>query len=348
MSTRRSVALVLLIAGIISGSADRATAQTKVDAEVNLGFWLHTPGSPETTARARCNAKLANLLAADVGRPWTLGGELWQADGIFEILADDCAEQTTAVDTTAILTWNAEKSNVLCGINFRGRSETQVVYPWWAGPGPSNESGTDLQKRLCPDEDPPIVAEGGTENPPGSGSGDGSSPILIDLDRGGFRLTDFAGGVSFDLAPGGVVERIAWTDGGGDGFLALDRDGDGLIEDGGELFGNFTPQPPSEAPNGYAALALYDQAAEGGDGDGWISAADAVFGRLRLWIDSSHDGYSDATELHTLPSLGVSAISLRAVRSRRRDRHGNEVRYVSLVRLGRVNTQAADVFLVGR
>lgn len=176
---------------------------------------------------------------------------------------------------------------------------------------------------------------------------DCGSPIVVDLDRGGFRFTDLDGGVRFDLDGDGHAESISWVaPGSGDGWLVLDRDGDGMITTGAELFGNFTPQPPSDEPHGYAALAVFDQPAAGGDGDGAITPADAVFAELRLWIDADHDGVSRPDELISLAAAGIRAIHLDYVTSARRDEHGNELRYVSRVRLVRGMTQSADVFLL--
>lgn len=173
------------------------------------------------------------------------------------------------------------------------------------------------------------------------------SPIVVDLDRGGFRFTDVAGGVRFDLDGDGGAEAISWlARGSGDGWLALDRDGDGAIGSGAELFGDATPQPAADAPHGYLALAVFDAAAAGGDGDGWITAADRVFEDLRLWLDADHDGVSQPAELLPLAAAGIRAIDLSFVESRRRDRHGNELRYTGRVRLARGTTQSTDVFLL--
>jgi hypothetical protein len=160
------------------------------------------------------------------------------------------------------------------------------------------------------------------------------SPIIIDTEGEGFHLTSAFAGVTFDTSGTGHPVQIAWTDANfHNAFLALPGQ-DGLVHNGKELFGNFSSQPQSPHPNGFLALAVYDKPENGGNGDGIIDEHDAIFAKLRLWIDSNHDGICQPEELHRLTELGMYSLSFAYVESRRTDEFGNQFRYRARVNPG--------------
>jgi hypothetical protein len=151
---------------------------------------------------------------------------------------------------------------------------------------------------------------------------------MINPSNSSFRLTDQQDGVEFDINGDGVMERLAWPEAGfGPGFLALDRDGDGWISDGRELFGNVTERRPGDPANGFAALAMWDLAEHGGNGDGTIGPEDDVYARLRLWTDGNHDGRSQPEELSQLAAVGIARISTTYEIAHRHDGDSNQFRY---------------------
>lgn len=121
-------------------------------------------------------------------------------------------------------------------------------------------------------------------------------PLVINFDGTAAELTQSK--FAFDLDADGREEQIAFV-GPNSGFLALDHNGDGTINDGSELFG------PTSG-DGYAELARYDS-----DGNGWIDVADPVYRQLRIW---SRNAAGD-THLEGLDQRNVGAIYLGQIAS---------------------------------
>lgn len=175
------------------------------------------------------------------------------------------------------------------------------------------------------------------------------SPIIIDVKAEGFHLTDQANGVMFKFY-GDAKQQVSWTDPRyGNGWLALDRNGNGMIDDASELFGNLTPQPPSPDRNGFLALAVYDQPDHGGNGDGYITEADSIYPHLLVWTDKNHNGISEPDELQTVAQAGIASITLAYHKEHFEDPFGNIFRYRSTVGMNSLpyDHRIYDVYLVG-
>ncbi len=176
------------------------------------------------------------------------------------------------------------------------------------------------------------------------------SPILIDVGGNGYRLTSLEQGVVFDIFANDRPRQVGWTQGSWpNGFLAMDRNRNGIIDDGSELFGDHTPLPDGKlAADGFQALAFYDQPENGGNSNGTIDHEDRVWVDLRVWIDTNHNGWSESAEVFHLDEVGVSAIGTSAGREMRRDQYGNLFRLRGRAWFGRQPRLIYDVFLTTR
>ncbi|WP_319002999.1 calcium-binding protein [Quatrionicoccus australiensis] len=131
------------------------------------------------------------------------------------------------------------------------------------------------------------------------------SPIILDLDGDGVETVGAEARTYFDHAGDGFAESTGWA-APDDGLLVYDRNGDGRIGSGAELFGSETIlENGKKAPNGYAALSELDN-----NHDGKIDNKDSVFAKLCIWKDANSDGVSQATELLTLTQVGVQSLDI--------------------------------------
>jgi hypothetical protein len=150
-----------------------------------------------------------------------------------------------------------------------------------------------------------------------------ASPLILDLDGDGVSTIAATEGVLFDVSGDGGRVRTGWVS-PRDGFLALDRNQDGIVNNGAELFGTATQLADgSMARDGFQALSEFDI-----DGDGAITNADSVWQDMKVWVDVNQDGVSDAGELHRLDDLGISRLNLASSESPDWD-NGNIIGLVS-------------------
>jgi len=132
-------------------------------------------------------------------------------------------------------------------------------------------------------------------------------PLVLDLDGDGIETIAVSETVFFDLDNNGLAEKAGWV-GKDDGLLVYDRNGDRLINNGSELFGDHSLLTDgSYASDGFTALAEYDE-----NGDGKIDVNDSIFTKLRVWKDANLDGFSDQGELYGLNDLDILSIDLNS------------------------------------
>jgi len=128
-----------------------------------------------------------------------------------------------------------------------------------------------------------------------------AAPVILDLDGNGVTLADKGSGTSFDWNGDGVADRTGWTS-GGDGFLALDRDGNGTVSGASEL--SFADDKPG-AHSDLDGLSAFDT-----NHDGQLSAGDDQFARFGVWFDANGNGIADTGEFETLSDAGIASIGL--------------------------------------
>jgi hypothetical protein len=166
------------------------------------------------------------------------------------------------------------------------------------------------------------------------------SPLVLDLMGDGVQPTSPAEGVRFDLLGFGAL-RTAWVK-GDDALLALDRNDNGRIDDGTELFGEATGGRPHE--DGFDALATLDT-----NHDGKVDSRDAQFENLVLWRDGNSDGVSQRSEVTPLGSAGISSLGVGGVHTPTVDSHGNDLSLRgAFTRADGSSGLMVDVFFVAR
>ena len=133
------------------------------------------------------------------------------------------------------------------------------------------------------------------------------SPMVLDLDGDGIETISVdESHVYFDLDADGIKHKTGWV-GADDGLLVFDRNGDGVINDGRELFGDATLKYDGSGTfgNGFSALAQEDT-----NGDGYVNALDQNWSSLKVWRDANQNGWADPGELFSLDDLGITGFDL--------------------------------------
>ena len=152
-------------------------------------------------------------------------------------------------------------------------------------------------------------------------------PLTLDLDGDGLETTGIAATnpILFDHDGDSIKNGTGWVS-SDDGFLVLDKNGNGSIDSGRELFGDNTIKSNGQlATDGFDALADLDSISNGGNADGRISNADAQFANLRVWRDLNQDGISQSNELFTLSSQNIASINVTKTANSQTLANGNQI-----------------------
>lgn len=156
-----------------------------------------------------------------------------------------------------------------------------------------------------------------------------SEPLVIDLGQDGIHLGQSGSGIYYDFFGDNVLRPAQWVaKDGNDAFLALDKNQNGKIDNGAELFGRgWLVNSSQRAQHGFEELAQYDQIALGGNQDGLISDKDNIWSALVLWLDINADGVSTPNEIQSLSSNDINELPINPKENARRDSAGNHLRF---------------------
>ncbi len=262
------------------------------------------------TTQDNCTGRKAEV------RGWISGGGFTCQTG--SVLGSTCSKEETDGETNAIVTVAKSECNTGEGNSHHYMWDPQVTI--------AQEVETPLDAS-CDDSCEAMNHSTCIANEPQSQWGNNQcvtapgSPIIIATKKQTeYKLTTAVDGVFFDIDGDGVREQVAWTErDSGIAFLALDRDGDGQITSGKELFGGHTLP---RASNGFVALQMTAMATNGGVKRGSVSRDDPVFDQLLLWTDKNHNGFSEKGELRPVGKL-LSAIGVSYAVVKQPDERGN-------------------------
>ncbi|ROP59466.1 Ca2+-binding RTX toxin-like protein [Enterobacter sp. BIGb0383] len=166
------------------------------------------------------------------------------------------------------------------------------------------------------------------------------SPVILDLDNDGVETLSLDAGIFFDHDGNRFAERSGWV-APDDGLLVLDRDDNGIIDSGSELFGDSTWLENGElAANGYQALQALDS-----NQDGVLDGNDPLWQQLQVWQDRNSNGRVDDGELLTMEQADVASIGTGYQNSSRVDGQGNAHKQIGIfTRTDGSTGQSADVW----
>ena len=256
----------------------------------------------------------------------SLGIILQDADEILVSVSDATAsEKSGKMNFKITLSRKLEKGETLTlkvgdkEIAFKeGEQEKDYEYTWKDNSKKEEDRSFEINPEIIPDKS---NTKAKIKNPahgkiidddrdPNEDLPETYDPIVIDFNKNGVTSTRLDNTVYFDHDNNGFAEATAWVE-KDDGLLALDKNNNGKIDNGNELFGNHTISntiygyTDKKATNGYEALKAYDL-----NGDNVIDEKDEIFNKLRIWKDKNSNGITDEGELSSLADNNIKSIDL--------------------------------------
>jgi hypothetical protein len=144
---------------------------------------------------------------------------------------------------------------------------------------------------------------------------------MLQFDDHELTLRGLENGVTFDINGLGRMYRMGWLGRSSQAWLVWDKNKNGRVDDGSELFGNTMRMPDGTLrPDGFAALSYFDE-----NRDGRIDRSDSVFSSLRLWFDRNGDTKTDDGELVALETANLETLVLDPRKSNDLDKFGNRI-----------------------
>lgn len=269
-------------------------------------------------------------------------------NGIFDLLSGTGSLVTAVAGASAVPTLGlslvlvmAEKAIFNVGLaalsetfGKAGHNMSNVMDGWAKRAGGADGDGSGEGENggcsNCECSEPPPPNLPGGEGPQGPGPNPNPDPpvdpIIIDLDRDGIETLGKSANIFFDHNGNGFAENTGWV-GKDDGLLVWDKDKDGKITSGGEIFGDhMLLEDGTSAENGFQALAELDK-----NGDGVIDKLDDAYHFLQVWQDKNSNGVVDDGELMSLASAGIASISTSYKNSKYVDPQGNAHRQTGTI-----------------
>jgi hypothetical protein len=307
---------VMMLASVQSDYAQQCVS-TANTADVSV---IHKPSLQASTTQQNCSGRRTEVVAWLDGLIWACSGSITD-DGECIDTKDSGNAVTTAFDQAYVCgTWNGRSyhSYYDAGSPTSLGHRTTPLQGGTCGTSGDQCSAQEDQASCAALEPQCQWGASGCVATPGS-------PIIIAHGKNAkYELTSAEDGVLFDIDGDGVLDQVAWTKAGEEvAFLAVDRDGDGVITSGKELFGNYTVPG---APNGFDALQQLAMETNGGITRGSVSSEDPLFAQLLLWTDRNHNGISEPDELRPASEV-LAEIGLGYKPSNRHDRYGNLFEY---------------------